>query len=133
MAKDIKAFIREEEALLAASEKRLKKLQTIEKELIQLTSSRTLGVVVAKRGSKEDAGKKVSRGAPRGKRTGPTLAETIKELVARQSGNLASGDIVRLVITERAGTKPPSVYTTLNKLKKDGSLSQENGIWFGNS
>ena len=129
MAKDIKALIRAEEDLISASEKRLKKLRVIEKELAALSDS---SGTAKKRGRKKGTTtKKAKRGAPRGKRTGPTLAETIHEVV-RGGSNLTSGDIVREVIAVREGTKPPSVYTTLNKLKKDGRLYQEGGFWYSN-
>ena len=129
MSKDITALIRKEEALIAASEKRVKKLRAIEKELAELSGGSP--AIVSKRGRKKGKVKKATRGAPRGKRTGPTLAEKIQDVVSG-GGSLTSGDIVREVIAVREGTKPPSVYTTLNKLKKDGRLYQEGGFWHRN-
>ena len=130
MSKDITALIRAEEASIALSERRLKKFRAIAKELAELsgTSAKT---GVSKRGRKKGSVKKGTRGAPRGKRTGPTLAQKIQEVVSG-GGSLTSGDIVREVIAVREGTKPPSVYTTLNKLKKDGRLYQEGGFWYSN-
>ena len=131
MSKDVTALIRAEEASIAASEKRLKKLRAIEQELAELSGG-TVSEVAEKRGRKKGTvNKKATRGAPRGKRTGPTLAEEILKVV-RGGGSLTSGDIVREVIAAREGTKPPSVYTTLNKLKKDGKLYQEGGFWYSN-
>ncbi len=137
MAKDITALIRAEEAVISASEKRLKKLRAIAKELAELSQGST-AAAPKKRGRKKGSTtkttkttKKAKRGAPRGKRTGPTLAEEILKVVGG-GGSLTSGDIVREVIDVRAGTKPPSVYTTLNKLKKDGRLYQEGGFWYSN-
>ncbi len=129
MSKDITALIREQEAVIATSEKRIKKLRAIAEQLAELSGDGR--AVAQKRGRKKGSGKKATRGAPRGKRTGPTLAEKIQEVV-RGGGNLSSGDIVREVIAIREGTKPPSVYTTLNKLKKDGRLYQEGGFWYSN-
>ena len=129
MAKDITALIRAEEAVIAASEKRVKKLRAIAKQLAELSGGAR--ETVKKRGRKKGSGKKATRGAPRGKRTGPTLADTIQDVVGRGS-NLSSGDIVREVSDVREGTKPPSVYTTLNKLKKQGQLYQEGGFWHRN-
>ncbi len=132
MSKDITALIRAEEAAISASEKRLKKLRAIEQELAELSKG-SAAVAPKKRGRKKGSKikKKATRGAPRGKRTGPTLAEEILKVVGG-GGSLTSGDIVREVIDARAGTKPPSVYTTLNKLKKDGRLYQEGGFWYSN-
>ena len=131
MSKDVTALIRAEEASIAASEKRLKKLRAIEQELAELSGD-AVDPDAKKRGPKKDTDKKATRGAPRGKRTGPTLAEEILKVVSG-GGSLTSGDIVREVIAAREGTKPPSVYTTLNKLKKDGKLYQEGGFWYSNS
>ena len=131
MANDITALIREQEASIAAGEKRLKKLRAIEKDIAELSLGGLAGKTGEKRGRKKGAPKKAARGAPRGKRTGPTLAETIQGVV-RNGSNLTSGDILREIIAVREGTKAPSVYTTLNKLKKDGRLYQEGGFWHSN-
>ena len=145
---NISTLVREAELQVKAAEKHLERVKSMEQDIDKLAregaslrgsaqvglksklgkeSGKKTGKKVGKKVGQQ-AGSKGRRGAPRGKRTGPTISEQIFNVVAEGS-NMASGDVIREMQARREGTKPPSIYTTLNKLKKEGKLGQDGGKW----
>lgn len=133
---NISTLVREAEAQLTAAKKHLERVKSMAQEVDKLAregvslrgSSKSGFKSALKSKTGKSSATKSRRGAPRGKRTGPTISDHIYDVVAEGS-NMASGDVIRELQRRRPGTKPPSVYTTLNKLKKEGKLGQEGGKW----
>ncbi len=133
---NISILLRDAEAQAEAATKHLARVKAMAQEVDKLAREGGSLRVSAKSSLKSGlkgklskvSGTKSRRGAPRGKRIGPTISEQIISVVS-QGSNMASGDVIAELQRIRSGTKPPSVYTTLNKLKKEGKLAQDGGKW----
>ena len=129
-------LLRDAEAQLAAAKKHLERVKSMAQEVDKLAregaslrgSAKSAVKVGLKGRPSKTSGTKGRRGAPRGKRIGPTISDQIYDVV-KSGSDMASGDVIAELQRRRPGTKPPSVYTTLNKLKKEGKLAQEGGKW----
>ncbi len=133
MGKSLSVMIRDAELHVASAQRHLAKLRSMEAEIKELSKASDKlsfpSSLVKFKGLKGSSVKKKSRrGAPRGKRIGPTIGDQIYDVI-RDGGGLASGDVVKKMSSVRPSMKAPSVYTTLNKLQKDGRLKKDGRIW----